>query len=65
MAVIGSQGGILTATQARQRVADVSMRIGKPELDNTHGSDRSSGITTGAIFRSKTIPMPSRAHSGG
>jgi predicted Zn-dependent protease len=46
MVVVASQGGILTATRSRQRVADVSMRIGKPDLDNTHGSDRSSGITT-------------------
>jgi predicted Zn-dependent protease len=49
MVVMASQGGILTATRARQRVADVSMRIGKPDLDNTHGSDRGSGITTGNL----------------
>jgi predicted Zn-dependent protease len=49
MVVMASQGGILTATRARQRVADVSMRIGKPDLDNTHGSDRGSGITSGNL----------------
>ncbi|MGB7642062.1 MAG: hypothetical protein WBL82_12305, partial [Terriglobales bacterium] len=49
LAVIGSQGGILTSTHDRERVADVSMRIGKPDLDNTHGHDRNSGITSGAL----------------
>jgi TldD protein len=49
MAILGAQGAILTATTERSRVADVSMRIGKPELDNTHGRDRNSGITTGSL----------------
>jgi len=49
LAVIGTQGGILTSTHDRQRVADVSMRIGKPDLDNTHEHDRNSGITSGAL----------------
>jgi TldD protein len=49
LAVIGTQGGILTSTHERQRVADVSMRIGKPDLDNTHERDRNSGITSGAL----------------
>jgi TldD protein len=47
--VMGAQGGLLTATRSHRRVADVSMRIGKPELDNTHGADRRSGITTGQL----------------
>jgi len=49
MVVMGAQGGVLTATRERRRVADVSMRIGQPTLDNTHGSERNSGITTGQI----------------
>ncbi len=49
MVVMASQGGILTASRSRQRVADVSMRIGKPDLDNTHGADRGSGITSGNL----------------
>ena len=49
MAVLGAQGAILTATRDHTRVADVSMRIGKPDLDNTHGRDRNSGITTGSL----------------
>ena len=49
MAVLGTQGAILTATREHTRVADVSMRIGKPDLDNTHGRERMSGITSGAL----------------
>jgi TldD protein len=49
MAVIGTHGAILTSTRDHVRVADVSMRIGKPDLDNTHGRERSSGITSGAL----------------
>lgn len=49
LVVMASQGGILTASRSRQRVADVSMRIGNPDLDNTHGADRGSGITSGNL----------------
>ena len=49
LAVVGAQGGLLTATHSRKRIADVSMRIGKPELDNTHGSERHSGLTSGQL----------------
>jgi TldD protein len=49
MVVMGAQGGVLSATRSRRRTVDVSMRIGKPELDNTHDTDRSSGITTGPL----------------
>ncbi len=49
LSVMGSQGAILTENRGRRRMADVSMRIGAPSLDNTHGSDRGSGITTGQI----------------
>jgi len=49
LAVMGAQGGILSSSHAHRRMADVSMRIGTPSLDNTHGSDRGSGITTGQL----------------
>ncbi|MFZ3342137.1 MAG: metallopeptidase TldD-related protein [Terriglobales bacterium] len=49
MSVMSAQGGILTSTRQHDRVADVSMRIGNPDLDNTHGRDRNSGITSGAL----------------
>jgi len=49
ISVLGTQGAVLTSTREHTRVADVSMRIGKPELDNTHGRDRVSGITSGSL----------------
>lgn len=49
LAVVSAQGGILNSTQARRRVADISMRIGTPELDNTHGEERFSGLTSGQL----------------
>ena len=49
LVVVAAQGGLLTGTRARKRVADVSMRIGKPELDNTHDSERHSGLTSGQL----------------
>jgi len=49
LAVMGAQGSILSESRGRRRIADVSMRIGNPALDNTHGSDRGSGITTGQL----------------
>jgi TldD protein len=49
LAVVSAQGGILNSTQARRRLADISMRIGTPELDNTHGEERSSALTSGQL----------------
>src|SRR5258708_2138273 len=49
MAVVGSQGGILSSTNLRRRSADVIMRVGAPALDNTHGQGRSSAISTGLL----------------
>jgi TldD protein len=49
LVILAAQGGILTSTRTRHRSADVSMRIGGPDLDNTHGQERSSGLTTGQL----------------
>ena len=49
MVVMAAQGAILAANSQHQRTADVSMRIGHPALDNTHGSERISGLTTGQL----------------
>jgi len=49
MMVLSAQGGILTSSRARRRIADVSMRIGTPALDNTHDEERYSGISTGQL----------------
>jgi predicted Zn-dependent protease len=47
--VVSAQGGILNSTRANRRMADVSLRIGSPELDNTDGEQRFSGITSGPL----------------
>ena len=43
-------GAITSSTGSRQRVADVQVRLGSPTLDNTHGSHRTSALTT--------LPLP-------
>jgi TldD protein len=47
--IAGSYGGIFSNSTARRRSADVTMRVGTPQLDNTHGQSRSSGMTSGAL----------------
>jgi TldD protein len=47
--LVGAYGSLLTNTAAQRRFADVTMRVGTPELDNTHGQSRSSGVTSGAL----------------
>jgi len=49
MVVMAAQGAILTSARERRRLVDVGMRIGTPDLDNTHGSQRSSGLTSGQL----------------
>ncbi|WP_035349384.1 metallopeptidase TldD-related protein [Edaphobacter aggregans] len=43
-------GAIVQNNQSRRRTADVQLRIGTPQEDNTHGDHRSSALTT--------IPLP-------
>jgi TldD protein len=43
-------GAITNSSGNRQRMADVQVRLGSPELDNTHGDHRISALTT--------IPLP-------
>ena len=47
--LIGSYGSLLTDAGLRRRQADVTMRVGTPALDNTHGQSRSSGMTSGSL----------------
>jgi TldD protein len=47
--LVGAYGSLLTNTAAQRRFADVTMRVGTPELDNTHGQSRSSGVTSGSL----------------
>lgn len=47
--IAGSYGGLLSDSAVRRRTADVVMRVGSPELDNTHGQSRASGMTSGTL----------------
>lgn len=47
--IAGSYGGLLTDSVVRRRSADVVMRVGTPDLDNTHGQSRASGMTSGTL----------------
>ncbi len=47
--IAGSYGGLLTDSAVKRRSADVVMRVGTPELDNTHGQSRASGMTSGLL----------------
>jgi TldD protein len=47
--IAASYGGILSNSTSKRRSADVTMRVGTPELDNTHGQNRSSGMTSGTL----------------
>ena len=47
--IAASYGGVLSNSTARRRSADVTMRVGTPQLDNTHGQSRSSGMTSGSL----------------
>ena len=47
--VVGSQGALINSTAARRRSADVIVRIGSPALDNSHGNERKSAISSGIL----------------
>jgi TldD protein len=50
VALTAQQGALLNDDSGHQRVVDVVVRVGDPKLDNTHGTHRTSAITT--------IPLP-------
>jgi TldD protein len=45
----GAYGSLLSDTVVHRRQAEVTMRVGSPALDNTHGQSRMSGMTTGSL----------------
>ena len=47
--LVGSYGSLLTDTEMHRRQADVTMRVGSPTLDNTHGQSRPSGMVSGVL----------------
>jgi TldD protein len=47
--LVGAYGSLLTNTGVHRRQADVTMRVGSPALDNTHGQSRASGMISGSL----------------
>jgi TldD protein len=47
--IAGAYGGLLADSTSRWRSADVTMRVGSPEMDNTHGQSRQSGMVSGSL----------------
>jgi TldD protein len=45
----GTSGSLFMSMKIRRRQADVMMRVGSAELDNTHAQSRPSGITSGML----------------
>ena len=43
---LGMNGSLITSTTGRKRMGDVIMRVGAPALDNAHGENRPSAIST-------------------
>ena len=44
--ITAQYGAIAQSTTSRTRTADVQVRLGSPTLDNTHGTHRTSALTT-------------------
>jgi TldD protein len=47
--LVGAYGSLLTDASVQRRRADVTMRVGSPALDNTHGENRYTGMTSGTL----------------
>jgi len=45
----GAYGSLLGSNNVHRRFADVTLRVGSPDLDNTHGQSRPSGVTSGTL----------------
>src|SRR6201986_2353429 len=47
--IIGTNGALMANIKRHERTVDVSVRVGSPELDNTHGENRFNAVTTAAL----------------
>src|ERR1700693_424750 len=47
--VVATYGGLVQSFAGHRRLADVTMRVGTPALDNTHNENRGSGLTAGSL----------------
>ena len=53
--IVGSQGAIVANVSRHERSADISVRVGNRDLDNTHGENRFNGIA------STSLPLDDKA----
>jgi TldD protein len=53
--IVGSNGAIIADVQRRERSADISVRVGDRELDNTHGENRFGAVS------STNLPLDDKA----
>lgn len=44
LTIVAQQGAILSSTETHQRTADITVRVGDPKVDNTHGAHRQSAL---------------------
>src|SRR5262249_4170714 len=42
--IVASHGALLASSSRHDRLADISVRVGTPELDNTHNENRAGGV---------------------
>ncbi|HEY6249140.1 MAG TPA: metallopeptidase TldD-related protein, partial [Candidatus Angelobacter sp.] len=49
VSITASQGGIINSSRLQHRTADVVMRVGANTLDNSHGTNRISAISSGIL----------------
>lgn len=47
--ILGGNGAIVTTIGRHERTADISLRVGARDLDNTHGENRFHAITTASL----------------
>lgn len=47
--IIGSNGAIVANVERHERTADISVRVGNRDLDNTHGENRFHAVTTTSL----------------
>ena len=47
--IIGSNGALMGTLSRHERSADITVRLGSRELDNTHGENRFNAVTTASL----------------
>lgn len=61
VAITAEEGALLSSTENHQRTADITVRVGDPALDNTHGTHRNTAIHSIALPLTDSRPALLRA----